>query len=265
MFQTAQIDAIRSAILVADTPVAAESLDWCRSMRNRRRQRSSTQLPSSALYKLKLWVANSTSSLLLAQGRGVTTSALDFAADFIDIVIDHDYPVIWALPSIVVQSSEMTQPVSLSGVLRSLISQILTANPDLTVEGINPLTVRHFQSAMNTRQWFDIFDRCITSATRLFVVIDMSLIEIASQHDEAEAQFFGKDEFIEQMIGILSRKVAGSLKIIIASLDSEEVVNENHIWTDRGRRVEMMKRPRLRGIDRGKQRQTTAMLRSSMA
>ncbi|KAF4872035.1 ATPase family AAA domain-containing protein 3 [Colletotrichum siamense] len=106
MFQNMQIDAIRSAVLIADTPVAADSLDWCRSMRNRRRQKAFTQLPLPEISKLKLWVSDSSSSLLLAQGRGVATSALDFAADFIDIVIDHDYPVIWALPSIIFDSKQ---------------------------------------------------------------------------------------------------------------------------------------------------------------
>ncbi|KAF0323059.1 hypothetical protein GQ607_009823 [Colletotrichum asianum] len=273
MFQNTQIDAIRSAILIADTPVAADSLNWCRSMRNRRRQKYFTQVPSQELSKLKIWVSDSSSSLLLAQSRGVTTSALDFAADFIDIVIDYDYPVIWALPSIIIDSINETAPVSMSGVLKSLINQTLTVNPDLVVEGINPLTAHHFKSDVSIKKWFDIFDRFIAGTSRLFVVIDMSLIEMASQHEEAETQSFGTDEFIEQMVAVVSRKVTGGLKVVVASgrfqpftnLDSEEVFKGNHVHTDRGRRVEMMmKQPRFRAADRGKQRQITARFRSSL-
>ncbi|KAK2779386.1 nacht domain protein [Colletotrichum kahawae] len=274
MFQNTQIDAIRSAVLIAETPVAADSLDWCRSMRNRRRQKSFAQLPLPELSKLKLWVSDSSSSLLLAQGRGVSTSALDFATDFIDIVTDHDYPVIWALPSSIFDSSEETARVSMSGVLKSLISQILTVNPDLVVDGVNPLTAHHFNSVTTIKQWFNIFDRCVVSSSRLFVVVDISLIEMAPEHEESEDQSFGTDEFIEEMMGIVSRKVTGGLKVVVASwrfnsftkLDAEEVFSENYIYTDRGRRVEMMmKQPRFRAADRGKHRQITAKFRSSMA
>ncbi|KAH9229096.1 hypothetical protein K456DRAFT_1923796 [Colletotrichum gloeosporioides 23] len=274
MFQNTQIDAIRSAVLIADTPLAADSLDWCRSMRNRRRQKSFTQLPLTELFKLKLWVSHSSSSLLPAQGRGVPTSAIDFAADFIDIVIDHDYPVVWALPSVVPASnSERIVPVSMSGVLRSLISQVLTVNPHVVVEGINPLTAHHFKSDMTVKQWFGIFERCIASSSRLFVVIDMGLIEMASQHEEAEEQSFGTDEFIEQMAAV-SRNLTGGLKVVVASwrlssftdLDPEKVFLDNYVYTDRGRRVEMMmKQPRFRAADRGKQRQIAANFRSTMS
>lgn len=274
MFQNTQIDAIRSAILISDTPIAADSLDWCRSMRNRRRQRSFTQLPFPAISRLKLWVSNSTSSLLLAEERGVTTSALDFAADFIDIVLEHEYPVVWALPATTTVSNETGEPISVSGVLRSLISQIIAVNPGLVVEGANPLAAQHFKSHMTIKKWFNVLERCVVNSSRLFVVIDMGFIEAALQHEESEAQSFSMNEFIEQMVGIVSRKVTGGLKVVIASwrlgsftnLGSEEVFNENRIYTDRGRRVEMMmKQPRFRATDRGKQRQTTARFRSSMA
>lgn len=242
-------------------------------MRNRRRQKSFTQVPPQELIKLKIWVSDSSSSLLLAQGRGVTTSALDFAADFIDIVIDYDYPVIWALPSIMIDSIKETAPVSMSGVLRSLINQILIINPDLVVEGINPLSAHHFKSDMTIKNWFHVFDQCIAGTARLFVVIDMSLIEMASQHEEAEAQSFGTDEFVEQMMAVVSRKVSGGLKVVVASwrfhsfthLDSEEVFKRNYVYTDRGRCVErMMKQPKFRAADRVKQRQITARFRLNM-
>ncbi|KAF4922974.1 hypothetical protein CGCVW01_v004955 [Colletotrichum viniferum] len=221
LFQNTQIDAIRSAILIADTPIAADSLNWY----------------------------------------------------FIDIVIDYDYPVIWALPSIIIDSIKETAPVSMSGVLRSLINQILTINPDLVVEGINPLSAHHFKSDMTIKNWFHVFDQCIAGTARLFVVIDMSLIEMASQHEEAEAQSFGTDEFVEQMMAVVSRKVSGGLKVVVASwrfhsfthLDSEEVFKGNYVYTDRGRCVErMMKQPKFRAADRVKQRQITARFRLNM-
>ncbi|KAL8289573.1 hypothetical protein RB597_001272 [Gaeumannomyces tritici] len=104
MLLKGQIDEIRNKLL-PDSEGAApdETLAYCRSLRNRRRQRMPTQLPSMALATLKSWIADPTSSLLLANGNGVRTSSLDFAADFLDAVLECGYPVLWALPSIAPQ------------------------------------------------------------------------------------------------------------------------------------------------------------------
>ncbi|CRK05579.1 hypothetical protein BN1723_001594 [Verticillium longisporum] len=87
LFRKGQVEDIRNYLLLEDTPESDESLAYCRSMRNRRRRTMPTQVPVSALETLESWVSDPSSSLLLAQGQGIRSSSLDFAADFLDAVL----------------------------------------------------------------------------------------------------------------------------------------------------------------------------------
>ncbi|KXH49518.1 hypothetical protein CSIM01_03806 [Colletotrichum simmondsii] len=254
-FRASQLEGIRTVALLEDTAVADESLAWCRSMRNRRRQKAPTQLPQSELHKLKAWASDPSSSLLLAEGQGVKTSSLDFAADFLDIVLQHGYPVIWALSSIVSDVyDDDSLAESATGIIRSLISQALALDDAAVSEGVHPLTPKHFKSAVSILQWFDIFERCVSNFQRLFVVLDMNAIESALEQREAVDQGFNVREFIER-ISHISQSAGGSIKVIIASwrfgannsMEAGSIFDERHLFTDRGRKIErLMKQPRFR-------------------
>lgn len=173
IFRSCQIEEIRTTVLLEDIPIADDSLAWCRSMRNRRRHKAPTQILLSELSKLETWASSPSSMLLLAQGKGVRASSLDFATEFLDILAGHDLPSIWALPSTVNGAQEDSSEISVSGVLRSLISQLLVLNPALVTEGANPLTTKQFRTATTIRRWFRLFETCASDFRRLFVVIDM--------------------------------------------------------------------------------------------
>ncbi|KAK1516998.1 uncharacterized protein CCOS01_12547 [Colletotrichum costaricense] len=254
MFRASQLEDIRTVSLLEDTAVADDSLAWCRSMRNRRRQKAPTQLPLSELYKLKAWTSDPSSSLLLAEGQGVKTSSLDFAADFLDTVLEQGYPVIWTLSSIVTDVDDDSLKVSVSGIIRSLISQALALNDAVVSEGINPLTPKHFKSAVSISEWFDIFQRCMSSFQRLLIVLDMNAIESALEQREAEDQVFKMSDFVEHITRVLQSE-GGTVKVIVVSwkfyanisIDVESVFDDRRLFTDRGRKIErLMKQPRFR-------------------
>ncbi|CRJ82833.1 hypothetical protein BN1708_009044, partial [Verticillium longisporum] len=254
LFRKGQVEDIRNYLLLQDTPESDESLAYCRSMRNRRRRTMPTQIPVSALETLVSWVSDPSSSLLLAQGQGIRSSSLDFAADFLDAVLDKDYPVLWALPS---ASEEEALKPSISGILRSLISQALALDPSIVSEGVNPVSMKHFKTCEGVQQWFAIFERCITRLPRLFLVVDMGLIELATSHEEEEHEFFKVDHFVEFLAEMISRRAKEGLKIAVlswrfavsTSLDADEVFDQRRIFTDQGRRAErMMRKPKYRAM-----------------
>ncbi|KAF3353431.1 hypothetical protein VD0004_g4977 [Verticillium dahliae] len=254
LFRKGQVEDIRNYLLLEDTPESEESLAYCRSMRNRRRRTMPTQIPVSALETLESWVSDPSSSLLLAQGQGIRSSSLDFAADFLDAVLDKDYPVLWALPS---ASEEEPLKPSISGILRSLISQALALDPSIVSEGVNPVNMKHFKMCKGVQQWFALFERCITRLPRLFLVVDMGLIELATSHEDEEHEFFKVDHFVEFLAEMISRRVKGGLKIAVlswrfavsTSLDADEVFDQRRIFTDQGRRAErMMRKPKFRAM-----------------
>lgn len=273
-FRNGQIEEIQTTILLEDTPIADYSLAWCRSMRNRRRHKAPTQILLSELSKLETWASSPSSMLLLAQGKGVRASSLDFAADFLDIIAGHGLTSIWALPSTVNDFQECSTEISVSGVLRSLISQLLVLNPALVTEGINPLNAKHFKTATTIRRWLQLFEKCASDFRRIFVVIDMEVIENACRHEEAEDQLFSLGDFFEEISRMVQRRRCGSLKIIVVSwrfeqhtsVDSEDLFGDMQIFTDRGRKVErLMKKPKFRSTARRGRRIFTQRLTSAVS
>ncbi|TDZ26513.1 hypothetical protein Cob_v001431 [Colletotrichum orbiculare MAFF 240422] len=272
MYRVRLIEQIQELIMLEDTPVADDTLAWCRSMRNRRRQKAPTQLPLQELSRLKSWLLSPESSLLLASGQGVKTSALDFAANFLDAILEKRSPVVWALPGTAIDLDGRAD-ISMTGVLKSLISQALSINSDIVSEGINPLTAKHFKAATSIQQWFDILKRCVSSFKYLFLVIDASVIDAAAEHEEAETQRFKPGDFVEQMSHLISKKSQGYLKIVIASwkystissIDTGGICGDIEISTDRGRRVErLMRQPKYRAVFRRRQYVLNDMLKTTV-
>lgn len=239
-------------LLIDDTPDSSQSLAFCKSMRRRRRQTLPTQLPVTTLSKLRVWVSDPSSSMILAQGRGIRTSSLDFAVDFLDAIFDRQYSVIWALPG----DSDCGQPTpSTIAVLRSLIAQLLDLDSGQAPYGASSVTLRQFQGANSVRHWFQLLERCIAVFPRLFIIIDTSLVKCPLEDEVRNDGDFTLGEFIDSMLGIVSRRDKDGLKVVIASWKFDTAVSmntsgpfsETEFVTDMGRRVQrLMRQPKYR-------------------
>ncbi|KAJ9131624.1 Nacht domain protein [Pleurostoma richardsiae] len=269
-FRNAVVEDIRTTITIGDTPASEDTLSYCRSMRNRRRLKVPAQLPLSELQKVKAWLAEPSSSILLAEGQGVRTSCLDFATDFLDAVLDAGYPVLWALPSAV--QDEAAAVPSIKGILRSLILQALELDPALVSEGCNPVTKQHIRSAASFEQWFDLLERCLSNFARLFLIIDMGVIEAAlSQESDDDEVPYTVSSFVERLTELVKTRRGGGLKVVVvswkfeavASLETEEIIDETRIFTDRGRRVErLMRQPKYRAAFKQRNKRFSGQLGS---
>lgn len=252
MFRRGQIEEIRSTVLLLDdTPDPSESLEFCKSMRRRRRQTLPTQLPVTTLSKLTAWVSDPSSSMVLAQGQGIRTSSLDFAVDFLDAILHQNYPVVWALPG---DNDRAQSSLSITGILRSMISQLLELEPVQPQNGVRPVALKQFQANTSIRHWFQLLERCIAVFPRLFIIIDTSLVQ-SSLGDEVGDEYFTLSDFIDSMSEIVSRRGKGGLKIVIVSwrfdtitsLEASEVFDEMQFATDMGRRAQrLMRQPKYR-------------------
>lgn len=270
MVQRGQIEDIQSTMMLENVPAFEDSLIFCRGKRDRRRLKLPTQLPATALSRLKSWVSEPSSSLLLAQGQGVRTSSLDFAADLLDAIIERGYPILWALPSSI---EDDNSPPTITGILKSLLVQILRLDPSIVSEGSHPVTVNNFKSATTLSQWFALLERCIADCPRLFVVIDMGLIEAATSDENSDCEYFKAGDFTEQLSEIVNRRGKGGLKIVIVSwrfqmmtsLSPKDIFGDEQILTDMGKRRErLMRQPKYRAIFRGRSRTVGEKLKSSI-
>lgn len=246
-------------LLLDDTPDSSQSLAFCKSMRRRRRQTLPTQLPGATLSKLRPWVSDPSSSMVLAQGRGIKTSSLDFAVDFLDAILDRNYPVIWALPG----DNDSPQPnPSVIGILRSLISQLLEIESDQNLNGGTPVHLRQFQGNTSIRHWFQLLERCIANFPRLFIILDTSLVQRSIENEAEDDEYFTLGDFIDSMSDLVNRRDKGGLKVFIASwrfdtatsLEACDIFKDIQFVTDMGRRMQrLMRQPKYRAILRRKE------------
>jgi hypothetical protein len=213
-----------------------------------------THIPVSDILKLKQWLSNPLSSLLLAQGQGVRTSSADFAADFINAVLEKGYPILWALPS-PVEGGDSSP--SVIGILRSLIIQALTLAPNIVSDGMNPIRTQHLRNIVAVDQWFRVLERCLTKIPRLFLVVNMALVEEAVNSDELQGMTFKASDFIQNVSEMVHNRTRGGLKVVIiswqfetvTSLETNEVFGDVQIVTDLGRRMErLMRLPKYRAV-----------------
>ncbi|KAK8022040.1 hypothetical protein PG993_012807 [Apiospora rasikravindrae] len=291
-FRNAQLEDVHQLMLEQGTPDNESSLAFCRSMRARRVQKIATQLPAASIPKLKAWVDESTSSLLLAESRGIRTSPLDFAVEFLNAVLERGYPIVWALPFLdgPFQGHDNmpgTGSHSMAGILRSLVLQILHLSPAAMTESRNAVTMRHLRAATTTEQWFQLLERCVSTLPALFVVVDIGVLETAAgrglgedDDDEEEAgpgcdrEHYRVGDFIDRMSEIImSRHRQGRLKVVIAavsfreaaSMDVDEVFGDLCISTDRGRRIgRLMRQPKYRNVFKQRNKRISEDIRTAV-
>ncbi|KAK7936658.1 uncharacterized protein PG986_015096 [Apiospora aurea] len=288
-FRNAQLEDVHQLMLEQGTPDSESSLAFCRSMRTRRTQKLATQLPAASIPTLRAWVDEPASSLLLAESRGIRTSPLDFAVEFLNAVLEREYPLIWALPflaesfqpndEIAAGPPSSPQPLSVAGILRSLVLQTLRLSAAAMTESRNPVTIRHLRSIVTVEQWFKVLERCVSTLPALFIVIDIGILETAvgrgfDDEDDArgDRECYRVSDLIDRMSEMVGcRHRQGRLKVVIAavnfreaaSMDAEEVFGDMCIHTDRGRQIgRLMRQPKYRGVFRQRNRVISEEIRT---
>ena len=230
--------------LLDDTPEPSQNLAFCKSMRRRRRQTFPTQLPMATLSNLREWGSDPSSSMLLAQGQGIKKSSLDFSLDFLDAILDRDYPVIWALPG----DNDRGQPTpSITGILGFLISQLLELEPasGAASNGPSPVRLRQLQGNTDIRHWFQLLERCIAFFPCLCIFIDTSLLKFSLEDEARDGGCFTLTAFIDRMSEIVTRRDKDELKVLVVSwkfdtttsMEASDVFKDMQFATIMGRRV----------------------------
>jgi len=194
---------------------------------------------------LKDWATSNDSSILISEARGIKTSSRDFAADLLDALLEANIPAIWSLP-ISVDEENMT----LENLLVVLIIQAITLNPGVLSDNVNPVSVMHFKATRTIDDWFRIFQRCLRGIKRLFIILDLILINKVLKKDRS----LELDEFIGKLDD-LCRSHDGILKIVALTWRTDTILcglsqdspGSTVIATDPGaRKVRLMRNPKYR-------------------
>lgn len=217
-------------------PTSGESLEFCRSMRNRNREY--TRLPLPDVTKLETWASQRSNDVLLI-GTYMPVIAKTFMVDLIDLVLDSGMPIVWALR----YADYWDQKISPVDVIRGLVLQTMQIGADRLLEGSFPVTVEQLHEAGSLRDWVAILKRLLLSIGHAFVVLDADLLSHATSHERSLSL-----EMLETLRTILS----GNVKIVISRSSvsrayAEELEHANAcvmIQTDRAKDLRKVRRTR---------------------
>jgi len=214
-------------------------------MTRRRRARLQCSLSSGNIKMLKAWATNKDSSILISEAHGIKTSSRDFAADLLDALLEASIPAIWSLSSSIDEGDVM-----LENLLAALIMQAIRVNPGVLSDCVNPVSVIHFKATRTIDEWFRILQRCLRGLKRLFIILDLILINKVLKRDRS----LELEEFIGKLED-LCYSHNGILKIVALTWRTDATLYRlsqdspvgTVIATDPGpRKVRLMKNPKYR-------------------
>jgi hypothetical protein len=224
-FQSTQLEQIRSLNTIASLPSSADAFEFSRAIRNRRR--TAALMNPTEISKFRKWHSSKdVFPVLIAQGRGLMTSARDFAVDYVEILRSNKAPVIWLLPHTSIISEK---PVSLNDTLLMLVIQLIQLNPRVLAEGSFPILPCHFQDAvpdehnLEERSW-RLLERCLEGMETLYIVVDLSFVHIVVNNNYARAA-----TFLRRLQSILTARTGGGLKLVLASWISGRGLESNEL------------------------------------
>jgi hypothetical protein len=206
MLRQQEMAVITSMPALAHLPNAEEALDYCRSVKTRRR--TQFLIDPSQISKLREWHEPLNAfPVLVAYCRGLHNTARDFSVEFLDTVRASGVPAIWMLPEI---PSEGGERLSLKDILLSLSMQALMLNPKAFAEGINPISSRHFQHTLTEDQCFKLLGRCLSGASKLYILLSMPAVNAAVDYHGSYAT-----ALIQQLLNILLSQPGRGIKLVV--------------------------------------------------
>lgn len=181
-------------------PTSGESLQYCRSIRNRQRDQTRLSLPD--VQRLESWAAQPTSAILLIDTY-IPNTAKTFMVNLIDLILENGMPIAWALRF----PDYLDQRLTVTDIIRLLVLQTMQMRADSLLESPFPVTVEQFREASSLRDWIAILKRVLSVIQHIFITLDADLLAHATAHERGMAL---------EMLDMLRTELACNVKIVIA-------------------------------------------------
>ena len=182
-------------------PSSGESLQFCRSMRRRRRDR--TKLPLPDVKKLETWTLQRKNTVLLIDTH-LPIFAKTFMVDLVDLILDHRLPIIWAMR----YADYWDRRTSATDIIRMLMLQAMQVCADRLLDSPFPVTVEQLREAASLGEWVAILNRLLSGIRNAFIVLDADLLAHATAHERSEAL---------ELLDMLRLNLSGNVKIVTAT------------------------------------------------
>ncbi|KAL9579550.1 MAG: hypothetical protein Q9212_005050 [Teloschistes hypoglaucus] len=182
-------------------PTSGESLQFCRSIRKRRSER--TRLPLPDIRKLEAWSSRGDNALLLIDTYSPSV-AKTFMIDLIDLILHYQLPIIWALR----YANYRDRSISVTDIARMLVLQTIQKGADRLLDSPFPVTVEQLREAAGLDEWVAILHRLLSSMDHAFVMLDADLLTHATAYERGQ---------VLEMLDLLRSKLSGNVKIVTST------------------------------------------------
>lgn len=179
-------------------PTSGESLQFCRSIRNRRRDQTKLQLPD--VKKLEAWTSERNNAVLLIDTH-MAVLAKTFMVDLIDLILDTRLPIIWALR----YADYWDQHINAIDLIRILVLQAMQVGADRLLDGPFPVTVEQLREAVSFTDWVTILNHLLSRISHAFIALDADILAHVTAHERGE---------ILEILETLRLNLTGRVKIV---------------------------------------------------
>ena len=227
------LDQMLSMPLWGSLPTSGESLQFCRSIRNRRRDRTKLRLPD--VKKLEAWTSEKSNAVLLIDTH-MAAIAKTFMVNLIDLILDTRLPIIWALR----YADYWDQQISATDLIRILVLQAMQVGADRLLDGPFPVTVEQLREAASLTDWVAILNHLLSRISHAFIALDADLLAHVTAHETGE---------ILEILETLRLNLTGRVKIVTTTSSvnqayAEELRRSNACLKIRTGNVGDWRRPR---------------------
>ncbi|KAH7011099.1 hypothetical protein EDB80DRAFT_711245 [Ilyonectria destructans] len=183
-------------------PSSGECFEYCKSLRLRRRSRSSFDLPG--LDQLRDWSTQKTSSFLIMNTRN-SSLAKDFMVDLIGVICESKSPIVWALRF----ENHWENGLTKIDILRMLVAHALQVNPTAVDRGSHPITVESLRDASGEKDWLNLLQRAVKGMPQVFIALDADILSRATENNR-----FLATRWLESIVSSMGDTV---IKCIVSS------------------------------------------------
>ncbi|KAH8195786.1 hypothetical protein TruAng_010060 [Truncatella angustata] len=215
--QRVEHNQILSLPIMAHLPTPGQAMNYCRSIRNRRRQRYHLAAPT--VRQFEDWSRGAASSFIFTSAANGQISR-DFLVDSVEMIKSSQRSVVWVMR----YENYWEKPLTSIDLLKVLVLQCLQINPRVLRTSPFPPTVASFLDAVDEHDWLSILNRTVMGLPMLYVVLDADVVNAAVNRDKIAAT-----RLLESFTRIAS---STSVKVVV----ERTAVDRNYIrraWNDR--------------------------------
>lgn len=160
-------------------------------------------MPLPDVKRLESWSSQRNNTLLLIDTH-IPTVAKTFMVDLIDLILDNQMPIIWALR----YGDYWDKCTNATDVIRMLVLQTMQLAAEQLLESPFPLTVEHLREAASLNDWVAMLNRLLATMSHAFIVLDADLLSHATVHERSE---------VLEILDTLRLELSGNVKIVTAT------------------------------------------------